>query len=75
VRVRIPKVRSKGGTPVTFRSALVPPYLRKTKTLEAALPWLYLKGLFSGEMAGKTAASPIMIRANTPMSLHLFHRL
>ena len=38
------------GTPVTFRSALVPPYVRRTKTLEAALPWLYLKGISSGEM-------------------------
>ena len=50
VSVRIPKVRSKTGTAVTFRSALVPPYIRKTKTLEAALPWLYLKGISSGEM-------------------------
>jgi putative transposase len=50
VNVRIPKVRSKDGTPVTFRSALVPPYVRKTRTLEAALPWLYLKGVSSGEM-------------------------
>jgi len=51
VSVRIPKVRSKDGQPVTFRSALVPPYVRRTKTLEAALPWLYLKGISSGEMA------------------------
>ncbi len=50
VSVRIPKVRSKNGAPVTFRSALVPPYIRKTRTLEAALPWLYLKGVSSGEM-------------------------
>lgn len=50
VSVRIPKVRSMDGTPVTFRSALVPPYVRRTKTLEAALPWLYLKGISSGEM-------------------------
>jgi transposase-like protein len=50
VTVRIPKVRSKTGEPVTFRSALVPPYVRKTKSLEAALPWLYLKGVSSGEM-------------------------
>ncbi len=33
VSVRIPKVRSKDGTPVTFRSALVPPYVRRTKSL------------------------------------------
>ena len=50
VSVRIPKVRSRTGEAVTFRSALVPPYVRKTKTLEAALPWLYLKGISTGEM-------------------------
>ena len=50
VTVQIPKVRAKTGEPVTFRSALVPPYVRKTRSLEAALPWLYLKGISSGEM-------------------------
>jgi len=50
IPVKIPKVRSKTGEAVTFRSALVPPYVRKTRTLEAALPWLYLKGVSSGEM-------------------------
>ena len=49
IPVRIPKVRSKTGEAVTFRSARVPPYVRKTKTLEAALPWLYSKGVSSGE--------------------------
>ena len=50
VTVRIPKVRSRSGEPVTFHSALAPPYVRKTRSLEAALPWLYLKGVSSGEM-------------------------
>lgn len=50
VKVKIPKVRAKTGTPVRFRSALVPPYVRKTQTLEAAIPWLYLKGISTGEM-------------------------
>ena len=50
VTVKVPKIRSRDGTPVTFRSALVPPYVRKTRSLEAALPWLYLKGISSGEM-------------------------
>jgi putative transposase len=50
VTVKVPKVRSRDGTPVSFRSALVPPYVRKTRSLEAALPWLYLKGISSGEM-------------------------
>lgn len=50
VTVRIPKIRSRSGEAVTFHSALVPPYVRKSKTLEAALPWLYLKGISTGEM-------------------------
>ena len=50
VTVKIPKVRAKDGRPITFRSVLVPPYVRKTRSLEAALPWLYLKGVSSGEM-------------------------
>ena len=50
VTVQVPKVRSRQGKPVTFRSALVPPYVRKTANLEAAIPWLYLKGISSGEM-------------------------
>ena len=32
VTVKIPKVRAKTGEAVTFRSALAPPYVRKTKT-------------------------------------------
>lgn len=50
VTVKVPKVRSRSGEPVTFRSALVPPYVRKTQSIEAAIPWLYLKGVSSGEM-------------------------
>jgi transposase-like protein len=50
VTVQVPKVRAKTGKPITFRSALVPPYVRKTQSLEAALPWLYLKGVSTGEM-------------------------
>ena len=48
---RIPEVRSETGQTIMFNSALVPPYFRRTKTLEAALPWLYLKGVSSGEMS------------------------
>ncbi|HQV23282.1 MAG TPA: IS256 family transposase [Agitococcus sp.] len=51
VTVQVPKVRTRSGEAVVFRSALVPPYVRKTKSLEAALPWLYLKGISTGEMS------------------------
>lgn len=50
IPVKVPKVRSRGEEAVVFRSALVPPYVRRAKTLDAALPWLYLKGISTGQM-------------------------
>src|SRR5262249_3209221 len=35
----------------TFRSSILPPYLRKTKSLEDLLPWLYLRGLSTGDFS------------------------
>lgn len=50
VEVRVPKVRDRSGTGVKFNSALVPPYVRRSKRISAALPWLYLKGVSTGDM-------------------------
>ena len=50
VKVKVPKVRSREGESVSFQSSLVPPYIRKAATLEAAIPWLYLKGIATGQM-------------------------
>ena len=49
VNVKVPRVRDRCGEGVNFHSALLPPYLRKTKSVEAVLPWLYLKGISTGE--------------------------
>ena len=51
VSVRIPKVRSRTEEPVVFHSGLVPPYVRRARTLDAALPWLYLHGVSTGDMS------------------------
>lgn len=50
VAVRVPKVRDRSGGGIKFNSALVPPYVRKAKRVEAALPWLYLRGISTGDM-------------------------
>ena len=50
VPVKTPKVRSREGEAVSFQSSLVPPYIRKTATVAAAIPWLYLKGISTGQM-------------------------
>ncbi len=50
VSVRIPKVRSRDGRPAVFRSAVVPPYVRRAAKIDSSLPWLYLQGLSTGNI-------------------------
>ena len=50
VTVRLPKVRDRSQSGVKFNSAIVPPYVRKAQRVEAALPWLYLRGISTGDM-------------------------
>ena len=56
VRVRVPKARSRGEEAAVFRSSLVPPYVRRAKSVEAVLPWLYLHGVSTGNMQEALAA-------------------
>jgi transposase-like protein len=51
VTVQAPKVRDRSGSGVKFNSALVPPYVRRSAPVSAALPWLYLKGISTGDMS------------------------
>ena len=37
------------GQRIRFTSQVLPPYLRRTKSLEELLPWLYLKGISTGD--------------------------
>jgi putative transposase len=39
------------GVRFRFTSKILPPYLRKTKSIEDLVPWLYLKGISTGEMS------------------------
>ena len=50
VDVRVPKARSRSGSPEPFRSSVVPPYVRRCASLDAAIPWLYLHGVSTGQM-------------------------
>jgi len=50
IPVKVPKVRDRSGQGIKFNSQLVPPYLKRTKNLEEFIPWLYLKGISTGDM-------------------------
>ena len=48
IEIQVPKTRDRSGSGIKFNSTLLPPYLKKTKSVEELLPWLYLKGVSTG---------------------------
>jgi putative transposase len=66
VAVRCPRVRDRAGEcgmRIRFSSAILPPYARRSKSLEVLIPILYLKGISTGDfeealavLLGKDAA-------------------
>ena len=54
-RVRDRDPQATGGR-IRFTSSILPPYLRRAKSVEALLPWLYLKGISSGDFSEALAA-------------------
>lgn len=53
IPVRQPRVRDRREPEERekFQSSILPPYLRKTRSLEELLPWLYLKGVSTGDFS------------------------
>lgn len=49
VRVQVPKTRDRAGTGACFRSSLLPPYIKRSQSVDNVLPWLYLKGISTGD--------------------------
>ena len=51
MEIQMPRVhdRRPEGEREKFTSKILPPYLRKTKSMEELIPWLYLKGVSSGD--------------------------
>ena len=58
VPIKQPRVRDRRppGQREVFQSSILPPYLRKTKAIEELLPWLYLKGVSTGDFSEALAA-------------------
>jgi transposase-like protein len=54
VSVKAPRVRDRqyqANRRIYFSSSILPPYLRKTKSMEQLIPWLYLKGISTGDFS------------------------
>lgn len=65
VPVKVPRVRYRGEDKEfeNFTSTLLPPYLRKTRSIEEMIPWLYLKGVSTGDF---TEALSALLGENAP---------
>jgi len=75
IRIRVPRSRDRqpGGSPIRFRSSILPPYLRRTKSLEELLPWLYLKGISTGDF--KEALEALLGKDAPGLSANTISRL
>jgi len=54
LQVRQPRVRDNSPAKrkrVQFSSAILPPYLRRSKAIEEFIPWLYLRGISTGDFS------------------------
>lgn len=56
VDIQVPKIRDRTHTGIKFNSSLLPPYLKRTKSIEELLPWLYLKGISTGDYSEALAS-------------------
>lgn len=56
VSVHVPRVRDRSGSGIRFHSNLLPPYLRRSRSIEELIPWLYLKGVSTGDFGEALSA-------------------
>ncbi len=56
VAVKVPRVRDRSKCEIRFHSSILPPYLRRSRSLEELLPWLYLKGISTGDFSEALAS-------------------
>lgn len=50
ISVKVPRIRDRSGSGITFTSSIVPRYMRRSLTIEEAIPLLHLLGISSNDM-------------------------
>ena len=55
-RVRDREAAAEGASPVKFKPAILPPYARRSKSLEVLIPILYLRGISTGDFGEALSA-------------------
>ena len=50
IAVKVPRVRDRTGSGARFESSLVPAYVRRAASVDATLPWLYLRAISQADI-------------------------
>ncbi len=50
VAVKVPRVKDRTAQGIRFESRLVPSYVRRAASIDAVLPWLYLRGIAQADV-------------------------
>lgn len=66
-RVKIRDRDARNGEPIRFHSSLLPPWARRSRSMDALLPALYLRGISSGDFSTALVA---LLGADAPISHH-----
>jgi transposase-like protein len=51
IPVHLSRIRDRSGQGIRFHSSILPPYMRRSRSVEALLPWLYVKGVSTGDFS------------------------
>ena len=75
IKVKVPRSRDRqpDGESIRFTSSILPPYLRRTRSIEELLPWLYLKGISTGDF--KDALEALLGKDAPGLSANTISRL
>jgi transposase-like protein len=71
LQVSVPRVRDRQGE-LRYASSLIPPYLRRVKEVDEFIPYLYLKGISTGDFSdvlSKIVGQEVELSANTVVRL------
>lgn len=75
LKVRVPRIRDRRegvSDRVQFHSSVLPPYLRRARELDEFIPYLYLKGISTGDFSGvlsRLLGKEVRLSSNTVVRL------
>jgi len=56
IPVQVPRIRDRSSQGIRFHSSILPPYMLRSRSVVELLPWLYLKGVSTGDFAEALAS-------------------